>query len=91
MSSYRDWLFFVPAILAVVFMIWVFFKFTEQLAGAEKSKRQPETDSRYLRVVTAAPPEERRRVSTQSSWTHPVRNAANRPERPQKKPASMSI
>ena len=27
MGSYRDWLFFVPAVLAVVFMIWVFFKF----------------------------------------------------------------
>lgn len=63
MSNSADWLFFVPAILAVGFMIWVLLKFTQQLAFEEKSKQRPEADSRYLHIVTAAP--EKTRTSAQ--------------------------
>lgn len=60
MSSYQDWLFFVPAILAIIFMIWVLVKFTQQLASLDRSNSSSDADSRYLQVVTAARTDERR-------------------------------
>ena len=51
MTTYRDVLFFIPAGLAILFMIWVLFKFTQQLAGPPKAARGAQTESRYLRVV----------------------------------------
>jgi hypothetical protein len=51
MTTYRDVLFFIPAGLAIFFMIWVLFKFTQQLAGPSKSTRRAAAESRYLRVV----------------------------------------
>lgn len=53
MAHYRDLFFFIPASLATLFMIWVFFQFTRQLAGPGKSARRAEAESRYLRVVPA--------------------------------------
>ncbi len=57
MTNYRDLLFFLPAVLAIIFMIWVFWKFTEQLAGPEKKARKADAESRTLRVVPADSPE----------------------------------
>lgn len=53
MTNYHDLLFFIPGGLSVLFMIWVFFKFTQQMAGPAKSVRGADAESRYLRVVTA--------------------------------------
>lgn len=53
MTHYGDLLFFIPAGLAILFMIWVFFKFTQQIAGPAKSVRGADAESRYLRAITA--------------------------------------
>lgn len=59
MTGYGDLLFYVPAVLAIFFMLWVLLKFTQQLAGPAKSARQGEAESRYLRVVQADEPRQR--------------------------------
>lgn len=56
MAMYRDWLFFFPAGLAVCFMIWVLYKFTQQLAGPARAARRAEADPRALRVVRSGSP-----------------------------------
>lgn len=60
MANYQDWIFFISAGLAVLFMIWVFFKFSQQLAGPEKLAKRADADSTCLRVVQTATVEEAR-------------------------------
>lgn len=60
MTSYRDWMFFIPAGLAVFFMLWVLYKFTQQLAGPDKQRRSAEDERGLLYVVRASASEEAR-------------------------------
>lgn len=53
MTGYRDLLFFVPAGLAILFMLWVLLKFTQQLAGPGKSARPARSESRLPHVGPA--------------------------------------
>lgn len=54
-----NYFFFIPAGLAVLFMLWVLFKFTQQLAGPRWARRA-QAESRYLRVIPADSPRHRR-------------------------------
>ncbi len=53
MIQHQDLLFYIPAGLAVLFMIWVLFKFTQQLAGPAHAARSATAESRYLHVIRA--------------------------------------
>lgn len=55
MNHDNAWLFFIPAGLAVSFMLWVLWKFTAELAGPVLRKRKPEAENqRLIEVATAS-------------------------------------
>lgn len=70
MTGYRDLLFFLAAGLAILFMVWVFWQFTQQLAGPEKTARKADAESRTLRVVPADSAEAEQTIPRKSSRDH---------------------
>lgn len=60
LTTFRDWLFIVSAALAVLFMLWVLFKFTQELGLPSNARKQAEADSDFVRVVRAGSPEQLR-------------------------------